>query len=155
MVTFRTRNFTKPMTWCSMHQEAESFCLWGMGGEGFLDCLSSQSIWYGSFKFAMHSHHVPNGLPRCSASSQWVLQDVPNSTSFLSPTTFAQSCHLGSYIGWPKEQLLHFYLGSENFYFGESPKFHFFLVMGQSKRPITKKKSELGRHPQLSTHSLV
>jgi hypothetical protein len=81
----------------------------------------------------MHSHHVPNGLPTCSASSQQVLQDVLNSTSFLSPTTFAQSCHLVSYIGGPKEQLLYLYLGSENFYFRESPKFHFFLGPGPIK----------------------
>jgi hypothetical protein len=105
-----------------------TFGEWGVGG--FLDFLSSQSIWYSPFKFPMHPHHVPNGLPQCSASSRQVLQDVPNSTSFLSPTTFAQSCHLGSYIGGLKEQLLYFYLGSEIFYFKESPKFHFFSCDG-------------------------
>jgi hypothetical protein len=46
-------------------------------------------------------------------------------------------------------------LGVKTFISGILQSFIFFLVMGQSKRPITKKKSELGRHPQLSTHSLV
>jgi hypothetical protein len=102
----------------------------------------------------MDSHNVPNGLSRCSASSQQVLQDVLNSTSFLSPTTFAQSCRLGSDIGGPKEQLLYFYLGSE-LLFREVSKVSVFFGDGPIREAHHQEKSELGRHPQLSTRSLV
>ncbi len=34
-------------------------------------------------------------------------------------------------------------------YIGEAPKFQNFFVMGQSKRFIEKRNSELGMHPQL------
>jgi hypothetical protein len=74
-----------------------------------------------------------------------------NSTS-LCPICFAQHCPLPTTsIGGPILGLICFYVWNKYFFYSgevESPKFHNFFVMDQSKRLITQKKKK--KKPQLT-----
>ncbi len=78
------RNFTEStMRWCSMRPRCSIFPLsGGLGGPQIFRVLKLFHII--PLSFPMHSHHVPKEFPTCFPNSQWVLQDVFNSTSLLS-----------------------------------------------------------------------
>jgi hypothetical protein len=77
------------------------------------------------------SHEVLNEFPNIFLSSS---QCVPNISSSLYPISFALSFGLVTFITNPKEEI-------PTHLFWLTPKLdYYFLVMGQSKMPITKEK---------------
>ncbi len=148
------------MRWCSMRPRCSIFPL--SGGVGGLEFLCSQSFSYYSFKFPTHSHHVPNEFPRCFPNSQWVLQDVFNSTSLLSHINLCPKLSFWNLHRQAKEVTAIFRPWEWKLIFGSVSKvslflylFSSFLVISQSKRPTWKNKISDWAYPQPSIDSVA
>ncbi len=143
--SFGKRNFMQPMEGPSMHSTCLAFFPFKSGGgERFFSF--SPGSWFVPTMFLLSCQCVLIRLPIFPQ----VLNVFPNMFSIAAHfdrTCFGKCCPRFTYIGGPKGRIKIFQ--NRTFYFGESPKFHLFWVMGQSNWLVVGKKNWTGEAPHL------